>query len=181
LILRNGTTYSQLDAHRKEISRAHRGRLVDVLATRDRGFCRDRFDPACRPDGLPFLSRGRSGRGPGRPLAARGFCLAHSRSCQGEIFLIVDAGLDSGVTEDLVLRQAEKAAALDPPGGASGQAGKHRGDLEPDYFGFWTASNQVGVGYGLAGPHWNRRDLKELPSGTNLAARKSGKGWKKKA
>lgn len=69
-------------------------------------------------------------------------------------------------------------AALHPLGGAFGQAGRQRVDLEQDYFGFRDASKQVGVGYDLAAP--TRRNLKELASGTNLV-RNSGKGRKKKA
>jgi hypothetical protein len=53
-----------------------------------------------------------------------------------------------------------------------------RVDLKQDYFGFRTASNQAGVGDGLAA--LTRRNLKELASGTNLV-RNSGKGRKKKA
>jgi hypothetical protein len=53
--------------------------------------------------------------------------------------------------------------------------------LEPDYFGFRTASNQVWIGYGLAAPNGTGRNLRHLSSGTNNAPRKSGKGRKKEA
>src|SRR5215469_3066014 len=74
--------------------------------------------------------------------------------------LVTDAVLDGGVTQDFLLRRA---------------------DLEPDYFGFRTASNQVGVGFGLAASNGTGRNLKAPASGTNLADRNSGKGRKKKA
>ena len=90
--------------------------------------------------------------------------------------MVVDAVLDSGVTQDFFLggeppRSIRLAVLLDKPGG-------RRVDLGQDYFGFRDASNRVGVGYGLAAP--TRRNLKELASGTNLV-RNSGKGRKKKA
>ena len=63
----------------------------------------------------------------------------------------MDAILDSGITQDfLLLRLAESqprslrlAVLLDKPQ-------SRRLDLEPDYFGFQTASNRMWVGYGLA-------------------------------
>jgi hypoxanthine phosphoribosyltransferase len=98
---------------------------------------------------------------------------------KGRDILVVDAVFDSGVTQDFFLRRlgegqprsARLAALLD-------KRGRRRVDLEQDYFGFRAASNQVGVGYGLAVP--TRRNPKALASGTNLA-RNSGKGRKKKA
>jgi len=51
--------------------------------------------------------------------------------------------------------------------------------LEPDYFGFRTASNEVWVGYGLAAPNGTGRNLRQLSSGANGTPRKSSKGRKK--
>ncbi len=51
--------------------------------------------------------------------------------------------------------------------------------LEPDYFGFRTASNEVWIGYGLAAANGMGRNLRQLSSGVNGAVGKSGKGRKK--
>ena len=72
---------------------------------------------------------------------------------KGRDVLVVDAVLESGVTQDFLLRRLGEsrprsirlAVLLDKPR-------KRRLALEPDYFGFRTASNQVWVGYGLAAP-----------------------------
>ena len=99
---------------------------------------------------------------------------------KGRDVLVVDAVLESGVTQEFLLRRLGEsrprsirlAVLLDKPA-------KRRVALEPDYFGFRTASNQVWVGYGLAAPNGTGRNLRELSSGTNGASRKSGKGRKK--
>jgi len=83
---------------------------------------------------------------------------------KGQGILLVDAVLDGGVTQPFLLRRR----------------GESR-DLEPDYFGFRTASNQLWVAYGLAARNGTGINPRELPSGTNLAARNSGKGRKKNA
>jgi hypoxanthine phosphoribosyltransferase len=101
---------------------------------------------------------------------------------KGRDVLVVDAVLESGVTQDFLLRRLGEgqprsirlAVLLDKPG-------KRRLALEPDYFGFRTASNQVWVGYGLAAPNGTGINLRQLSSGTNKASRKSGKRQKKKA
>lgn len=101
---------------------------------------------------------------------------------KGRDVLVVDAVLESGVTQDFLLRRLGEgrprsirlAVLLDKPG-------KRRVALEPDYFGFRTASNRVWVGYGLAAPNGTGRNHQQLSSGTNQASRKSGKGRKKKA
>jgi len=90
--------------------------------------------------------------------------------------------LESGVAQDFLLRRLGEspprsirlAVLLDKPG-------KRRVALEPDYFGFRTASNQVWVGYGLAAPNGAGRNLRLLSSGTNKALKKSGKRQKKEA
>ena len=82
--------------------------------------------------------------------------------------MVVDGVLESGVTQDFLLRRLGEsrprcirlAVLLDKPG-------KRRVALEPDYFGFRTASNQVWVGYGLAAPNGMGRNHKQLSSGTN--------------
>ena len=58
---------------------------------------------------------------------------------------------------------------------------RRRVALEPDYFGFRTASNQVWSGFGLAGPNGTGCNSKGLVAGrsTNHAGR-TGQGRKKK-
>jgi len=65
---------------------------------------------------------------------------------------VVDAVIESGVTQDFLLRRLGEtkprslrlAVLLD-------KTSKRRVALEPDYFGFRTASKEMWVGYGLCG------------------------------
>jgi len=101
---------------------------------------------------------------------------------KGRDVLVVDAVLESGVAQDSFCaawaksqpRSIRLVVLLDKPG-------KRRVALEPDYFGFRTASNQIRVGHGLAAPNWHGENHEQLSSGTNSPSRKSGKGRKKKA
>lgn len=63
--------------------------------------------------------------------------------------LLVDAGLQSGVTQEFLLRslrEGQPRSLLDKPY-------QRKVALELDYFGFRTASNGLWVGYGLAAPN----------------------------
>jgi len=99
---------------------------------------------------------------------------------KGRDVLLVDAVLESGVTQDFLLRRLGEsrprsirlAVLLDKPE-------KRRVALEPDYFGFRTASKQVWVGYGLAAANGTGRNLRELSSGEKKASKKSSKRRKK--
>jgi hypoxanthine phosphoribosyltransferase len=99
---------------------------------------------------------------------------------KGRDVLVVDAVLESGVTQEFLLRRLGEskprsirlAVLLDKPA-------KRRVALEPDYFGFRTASNQVWVGYGLAAANGMGRNLRQLSSGGNGTSGKSGKGRRK--
>jgi hypoxanthine-guanine phosphoribosyltransferase len=94
--------------------------------------------------------------------------------------LVVDAVLESGVTQDVLLRRGGEskprssrlAVFLDKPE-------SRRVALEPDYFGFRTASKEVWVGYGLAAANGTGRNLGYLSAGATAAARKRGKGRRK--
>ena len=110
-----------------------------------------------------------------------------SRACEGRrldvvVTLLVDAVLDSGVTQDFLLRRLGEskprslrlAVLVD-------KLASRRVALEPDYFGFRTASKQVWVGYGLAAPNGMGRNLPRLSPGLHGAARKTGKVRKKEA
>ena len=85
---------------------------------------------------------------------------------KGRDVLLVDAVLDSGVTQDFLLRRIGEskprslrlAVLLD-------KTSKRRVALEPDYFGFQTASNLLWSGYGLAAASGLWRNGKALVSG----------------
>jgi len=82
---------------------------------------------------------------------------------KGRDVLLVDAVLDSGVTQEFLLRRLAEsqprslrlAVLLDKPL-------SRRVALEPDYFGFQTASNQMWVGYGLADAEGAGRNARSL-------------------
>ena len=85
---------------------------------------------------------------------------------KGRDVLLVDAVLDSGVTQEFLLRRigegkprSLRLAVL------LYKASMRRVDLEPDYFGFQTASNLMWSGYGLAGSNGLGRSGKSLVSG----------------
>ena len=90
---------------------------------------------------------------------------------KGRDVLLVDAVLDSGVTQEFLLRRIGEskprslrlAVLLD-------KAAKRRVALEPDYFGFQTASNLVWSGYGLAGSNGLGRNSKSLVSGERASS-----------
>jgi hypoxanthine-guanine phosphoribosyltransferase len=99
---------------------------------------------------------------------------------KGRDVLVVDAVLESGVTQEFLLRRLGEggprsirlAVLLD-------KTANRRVALEPDYFGFRNASNQVWVGYGLAAANGTGRNLRQLSSGVLAAPRKRSKGRKK--
>ncbi len=82
---------------------------------------------------------------------------------KGRDVLLVDAVLDSGVTQEFLIRRIAEGAPrslrlavlLDKPA-------KRRVSLEPDYFAFRTASNDLWVGFGLAAPNGTGRNLGAL-------------------
>jgi len=167
----------------KEISRECGGRRLDVVVTMDRGFvfAADLIRQIDAPIVCHFVREDvRDVDHDGH--ARRGVLFGSAPELKGRDVLLVDAVLESGVTQDFLLRRLGEsqprsirlAVLLDKPG-------KRRVALEPDYFGFRTASNQVWVGYGLAAPNGTGRNHRQLSSGANNLSRKSGKGRKKKA
>ena len=82
---------------------------------------------------------------------------------KGRDVLVVDAVLESGVTQEFLLRRLgdsrprslRLAVMLDKPA-------RRRVALEPDYIGFRTASKDMWVGYGLAAPNGTGRNLRYL-------------------
>ena len=186
---RKGATYSagriasRVAALGKEISREYGERRLDVLVTLDRGFVfaadlirQIKARMVCHFIREDIRDVDQDGH------ERREVLFGSHPELRGRDVLVVDAVLESGVTQDFLLRRVGEgrprsirlAVLLDKPG-------KRRVALEPDYFGFRTASNQLWVGYGLAAPNGTGRNLQELSSGTNISSRKSGKGRKKKA
>jgi len=155
---------SRVKAMGREISKANRGRRLDIVVIMDRSFVfaadlaraidgdvmmhfvredvRDVELSGHRRREVFFASRE-------TPNAAK----EHS-GFKGRDVLLADAVLDSGVTQEFLLRRIGEskprslrlAVLLD-------KESQRRVNLEPDYFGFRTASNLLWCGYGLAGPN----------------------------
>jgi hypoxanthine phosphoribosyltransferase len=95
---------------------------------------------------------------------------------KGRDVLLLDAVLESGVTQEFLLRRLGEsqprslrlAVLLDKPA-------RRRVGLEPDYFGFRTASNRVWVGYGLAADNGTGRNYRALSSGPVQVKRRRGR------
>jgi hypoxanthine phosphoribosyltransferase len=101
---------------------------------------------------------------------------------KGRDVLLLDAILDSGITQDFLLRRIGEskprslrlAVLLD-------KVSRRRVALEPDYFGFRTASNLVWSGYGLAAPNGTGRNRNSLVAGTPAdRSSAAGRGRKKR-
>jgi len=160
----------------RAISKAYRGKRLDVVVTMDRSFV-FAADLVREIDGrvaMHFVNENvRDIESGGR---ARREVFFSNRETTGESkeparfkgrdVLLVDAVLDSGVTQDFLLRRIGEskprslrlAVLLD-------KTSKRRVDLEPDYFGFRTASNLLWCGYGLAGANGLGRNGRALGSG----------------
>ena len=165
----------------RQVSREYQGRRVDEVVTLDRGFvfAADLMRHIEAPVVCHFVREEvRDVEHGGH--ARREVFFDAGPELKGRDVLVVDAVLESGVTQEFLLRRLGEskprsirlAVMLDKPA-------KRRVALEPDYFGFRTASNQVWVGYGLAAPNGTGRNLRQLSSGVNGTPRKSSKGRKK--
>ena len=184
---RKGAAYSaariaaRVVALGREVSREYKGRRLDVIVTLDRGFvfAADLLRQIDAPVVCHFV------REEVRDVEQGG----HTRrevyfgagpELKGRDVLVVDAVLESGVTQEFLLRRLGEskprsirlAVMLDKPA-------RRRVALEPDYFGFRTASNDMWVGYGLAAANGMGRNLRQLTTGGNGTPRKSSKGRKK--
>jgi len=165
----------------KEISRAQEGRRLDAVITLDRGFVfgADLLRQIQGPVVCHFVREDVKDVEDGGH-ARREVFFGTRPDLKGRDVLLVDAVLESGVTQDFLLRRLGEskprsirlAVLLDKPE-------KRRVALEPDYFGFRTASKQVWVGYGLAAANGTGRNLRELSSGEKKASKKSSKRRKK--
>jgi hypoxanthine phosphoribosyltransferase len=184
---RKGATYSaariaaRVAALGREISRECKGRRLDVVITLDRGFvfAADLIRQIDAPVVCHFVREDM--QDVHEDGHARREVFFHARpELKGRDVLLVDAVLESGVTQDFLLRRLGESNArsirlavlLDKPD-------TRRVALEPDYFGFRTASNLIWVGYGLVAANGAGSNLRYLSAGARAARRKSGKEGKK--
>lgn len=162
----------------QQISRAYRGRRLDVVVTMDRGFvfAADLLRSVSIPVVCHFVreqvrdvQQGNNSR--------REVFFGNRPDLKGRDVLMLDAVMDSGVTQEFLLRRLAEtqprslrlAVLLDKPSG-------RRVALEPDYFGFRTASNLVWVGYGLADAEGKRRNDRNLSPQARLASKRNRRG-----
>jgi len=148
----------------KEITRAYKGRRLDVVITLDRGFLF--AADLIRQLGVPVVCH--FVREEIRDVQQSG----HSRrevsfgappELKGQDVLLVDAIIESGVTQEFLLRRlAESRPRSLRLAVMLYKEPLRRVDLEPDYFGFRTASNKIWIGYGLAGDNGVGRNLPAL-------------------
>jgi hypoxanthine phosphoribosyltransferase len=176
----------------RQISRDLRSRRLDIVVTMDHSFmfAADLIRAIDAPVVLHFLREdvrdvqqngqsrrevlftGRSGKDGTVNLA----------ELKGRDVLLVDVVLDSGVTQEFLLRRMGEnkprslglAVLLD-------KTSRRRVALEPDYFGFRTASNLMWSGYGLAASNGTGRNAKSLVAGSSASrSGRSGRGSGKK-
>jgi len=156
----------------REITGAYKGRRLDVVVTLDRGFvfAADLLRQIDSPVVCHFVSEDvrdveQSGH------TRREVFFGVRPELKGRDVLVVDAVLESGVTQEFLLRRLGEtqprslrlAVLLDKPE-------RRRVGLEPDYFGFRTASKEVWVGYGLAGANGTGRNNRGLSARPPSAA-----------
>ena len=161
----------------RQISRACAGKRLDVVITLDRGFVfgADLIRQIDAPTVCHFVREDvRDVEHGGHEL--REVAFGRGPDVKGRDVLLIDAVLESGVTQEFLLRRLGEgqprslrlAVLLYKPE-------RRRVDLEPDYFGFQTASNGLWVGYGLAasnGVGRNEKGLSVKPLSGKLAGRK---------
>jgi hypoxanthine phosphoribosyltransferase len=192
------TTYSgarianRVKALGRQISRDAHGRRLDIIVTMDRSFifAADLIRAIDVPVVLHFVREDvRDIELAGSPRREVFFGNQSSEPAKdhtqlkGRDVLLVDTVLDSGVTQDFLLRRIGEskprslrlAVLLDKPS-------RHRVALEPDYFGFQTASNLLWSGYGLATSNGTGRNGKGLVASSPSYGygRTKGRGKKKR-
>jgi len=176
----------------REISRASHGHRLDVVVTMDRAFifAADLIRAIDVPMVVHFVREDvrdvdHGGRARREVLFTNREAMTTSKErpeFQGRDVLLVDAVIESGVTQDFLLRRIGEskprslrlAVLLDKPS-------RRHVALEPDYFGFQTASNQLWTGYGLAAANGTGRNGKHLVAGGGAKRPgKPGRSAKKK-
>jgi hypoxanthine phosphoribosyltransferase len=165
---------SRVAALGKEISKAYRGKRLDVVVTLDRGFVfaadlirQLDLDVVCHfvREDVKDVEQGGHAR--------REVFFGNRPELKGRDVLLVDSILESGVTQDFLLRRLADGqprslrlvVLLDKPVG-------RRVDVEPDYFGLRTASKGIWVGYGLAATDGTGPNRSGLSSGAALQRRR---------
>jgi hypoxanthine phosphoribosyltransferase len=148
----------------RQISKASGGKRLDVVITLDRGFVfgADLIRHIEAPTVCHFVREDVRDVEQGGH-ARREVAFGSGPDVKGRDVLLVDAVLESGVTQEFLLRRLGEnqprslrlAVLLDKPE-------QRKVGLEPDYFGFRTASNGLWVGYGLAAPNGMGRNGKGL-------------------
>ncbi len=157
----------QVVALGRAIEREYKGRRLDVVITLDRGFVfaadlirQLRCRVVCHFVREDVRDVDHDGH------ARREVFFGARPDLKGRDVLLVDAVLDSGVTQEFLLRRLGEsrprslrlAVLLD-------KTARRKVNLEPDYFAFRTASNQVWTGYGLAGSSGLGQNLRDLLRG----------------
>ena len=148
----------------RQISKACAGKRLDVVITLDQGFVfgADLIRHINAPTVCHFVREDvRDVEHGGH--ARREVAFGRGPDVKGRDVLLVDAVLESGVTQEFLLRRLGEsqprslrmAVLLD-------KSEQRRVALEPDYFGFRTASNGLWVGYGLAASNGMGRNEKGL-------------------
>jgi len=156
----------------KQISRAYGGHRLDVVVTMDRGFvfAADLLRTVTSPTVCHFVRENVRDVQQGNHARREVFFGARP-DLKGRDVLVLDAVMDSGVTQEFLLRRLgdrqprslRLAVLLDKPS-------RRHVALEPDYFAFQTASNQMWVGYGLADRAGKRRNERGLSAGGRTPA-----------
>ncbi len=176
----------------REISRGCHGRRLDVVVTMDRAFvfAADLIRAIDAPVVVHFVREDVRDVDQGGSVRREVFftnreAVAASMErpeFQGRDVLLVDAVIESGITQDFLLRRIGEskprslrlAVLLDKPS-------RRHVALEPDYFGFQAASKQLWTGYGLAAANGTGRNGKHLVAGGGAKRRsKPGRSAKKK-
>ena len=160
----------------RQISKESRGRRLDVVITMNRGFMfgADLVRAIDGPIALHFLREEVRDVEQGGKIRREVFFGDRATvsagkerpALRGRDVLLVDVVLDSGITQDFLLRRIGEsnprslrlAVLLD-------KTSKRRVALEPDYFGFRTASNLLWSGYGLARQDGKGGNGKHLAAG----------------
>jgi hypoxanthine phosphoribosyltransferase len=187
-----GRIASRVKALGRQISRQAAGRRLDIVVTMDRSFmfAADLIRYIDAPVVVHFVSEDvrdieQSGK-PRREVFFGDRVAATASNGQSDLkgrdVVLLDVILDSGITQEFLLRRIgdskprslRLAVLLD-------KLSRRRVALEPDYFGFQTASNLVWSGYGLAASNGTGCNSRNLTAGSSATRRvKSWRGAKKR-
>jgi hypoxanthine phosphoribosyltransferase len=181
-----GRIASRVKALGKQITRDAAGRRLDIVVTMDRSFvfAADLVRFIDVPVMVHFVQEDvRDVEQAGHPrrevfFGTRAAATAEGRQAElkGRDVVLVDVILDSGITQDFLLRRIGEskprslrlAVLLD-------KTNRRRVALEPDYFAFQTASNLVWSGYGLAALNGTGRNGRNLTAGSSAGRVGRGK------